>query len=86
MLMSEKEFKKLMDFIYRKIGIFIDEKKFNRQNNKRFALVKKNLNGGAAFSHILSPAAPTFWRHLDLIEQLYQELLNKSTKTKQGNL
>ena len=59
----------------------ISDKRFNRQVNKRFKLIN-NPNGGAATSHILSPAEPTFWRHLDILEELYQNLKEKSIKPK----
>jgi len=67
------------------VSVFIVSKtNFDKQLNRRFKLIK-NLNGGTATPHILSPARP-FWRHLDLIEQLYQELSYKSIKIKQRNL
>jgi len=67
------------------VSVFvISEVNFKKQLNRRFKLIK-NLNGGTATPHILSPARP-FWRHLDLIEQLYQELSYKSIKIKQRNL
>ena len=44
----------------------------------------RNLNGGAVTSHILSPAEP-FWRHLDLINKLYQKLKLKSMNYKHIN-
>jgi chemotaxis protein methyltransferase CheR len=52
MLMSEKEFKKLMDFIYRKIGIFIDEKKFKILGRKIEAFIeKKKYDNFRSFFH-----------------------------------
>ena len=45
---------------------------FNKQLNKRFRYKNKPKWEGGHFS-ILSPARP-FWRHLDLLEQLYQNL------------
>ena len=59
------------------VSVFIvSQINFNKQLNRRFKHIR-NLNGGTATPHILSPARP-FWRHLDLIQVLYQDLLNKS--------
>jgi len=59
------------------VSVFIISKvNFKKQLNRRFKHIK-NLNGGTATPHILSPARP-FWHHLDLIEKLYQELKQKS--------
>ena len=58
----------------------ITDSRYSRQIGKKFEC-KRSLNGRAALSSILSPAGP-FWRHLDLIEQLYQELLKKSISKK----
>jgi hypothetical protein len=48
---------------------------FYKQLNKRFQYIKPRREGGH-FS-ILSPARP-FWRYLDLIEKLYQDLEKNS--------
>jgi len=49
---------------------------FTKQLNKRFRYILKSEREGGHFS-ILSPARP-FWRQSDLIEQLYQDLEEKS--------
>jgi len=45
------------------------------QLDKKFKLSKSTREGG--YFSILSPAEP-FWRQVDLIESLYQELTKKS--------
>ncbi len=49
---------------------------FNKQLDKRFQHKNKSKREGGHFS-ILSPARP-FWRHLDLLEILYQDLEKKA--------
>jgi hypothetical protein len=59
------------------VSVFVvSEINFKKQLGRRFKLVQ-NLDGGTATPHILSPARP-FWRHPDLIEQLYQDLEKNS--------
>ncbi len=53
---------------------------FSKQLNKRFRYKNKSKREGGHFS-ILSPARP-FWRHLDLLEQLYHDLA-KNTITQE---
>ena len=57
------------------VSCFVNsEKNFNKQINKKF--IFKSAREGGYFS-ILSPAEP-FWRHADLIDELYQKLKNNS--------
>ena len=59
------------------VSVFIvSQRNFEKQLGRRFELVT-NLSGGAATSHILSPARP-FWRHSSSIEQLYHFLAKKT--------
>ena len=58
------------------VSIFANtEKNFIKQIDKKFRLSKSTREGG--YFSILSPAEP-FWRQVDLIESLYQELTKKS--------
>jgi len=58
------------------VSIFANtEKNFIKQIDKKFRLNKSTREGG--YFSILSPAEP-FWRQVDLIESLYQELTKKS--------
>jgi len=55
------------------VSVFVISKQnFEKQLGRRFVHLK-NLDGGTATPHILSPARP-FWRHLGLMKQLYQDL------------
>lgn len=57
------------------VSFFVNsEKNFNKQLDKKF--IFKSAREGGYFS-ILSPAEP-FWRQADLMEQLYQNLKQKS--------
>jgi hypothetical protein len=53
----------------------VRDKSFQKQLDKKFRISKSTREGG--YFSILSPAEP-FWRQVDLIESLYQELSQKS--------
>jgi len=59
------------------VSVFVISKQnFEKQLGRRFVHLK-NLDGGTATPHILSPARP-FWRHLDFMERLYHDLEKKT--------
>ena len=57
------------------VSVFVISKvNFTKQLNRRFYHTA-SLSGGTATPHILSPARP-FWRHSDLLLQVYQNFKN----------
>ena len=69
--MNEREFRKICDYIYRKAGISIDDKKFNTLSKKIDALIEKEgFNDFRSFFHALR-----FSRD----NQLFQSLINVVT-------
>jgi len=77
MRMDKHRFFHIVDENIFLISFFIiGDLNFSKQLNKRFCYKNKSKREGGHFS-ILSPARP-FWRHLDLLEQLYQDLEKKT--------
>ena len=64
------------------LSVYLLRKREFKRFLKRAEVIKEYLSGEAPISPILSPARATFWRHLDLIEALYQDL-EKSTITQE---
>jgi len=59
------------------VSVFVVSKQnFEKRLGRRFIHIR-NLDGGTATPHILSPARP-FWRHLDFMERLYHDLEKKT--------
>jgi len=58
------------------VSFFINSpKNFQRQLDKKFSFIKSTREGG--YFSILSPAEP-FWRQVDLMQEVYQNLSKKS--------
>jgi len=55
----------------------VREKEHQRFLKKAKKIIKSNPDGEAPVSPILSPAWAAFWRHLEMIEQLYQIFTSK---------
>jgi len=59
------------------VSVFVVSKQnFEKRLGRRFIHIR-NLDGGTATPHILSPARP-FWRHLGSVDALYQDLEKKT--------
>jgi len=81
MRMQEHRFFHIVDEESFLISFFVmGDLNFNKQLNKRFRYKYRPKREGGHFS-ILSPARP-FWRHLDLLEQLYHELMKNTIVAK----
>ncbi len=59
------------------ISIYLLRKNELKRFLKKAQLLYTNPDGEAPISPILSPARATFWRHLEMIEQLYQIFTSK---------
>jgi len=68
----------VLDENYFLISIFLLRKKEFKRFLKKSKAIKTYPDGEAPVSPILSPARAAFWRHPDMIMQLYQNFLKKS--------